>query len=148
VPTKFRTLEQIFSSSLDQRRFSLVLFGVFAVVALLLAALGIYGVTSYAVTQRTPELGLRLALGAQRRDVLRLVIGQGMKAVLVGVGIGLAGALAVTRLIAHLLFEISATDPVTFAAIVGVLLSIAMLACFVPAWRATKVDPMVALRHE
>ena len=148
VPTKFRTLAQIFSSSLDQRRFSLVLFGVFAVVALLLAALGIYGVTSYVVTQRTPELGLRLALGAQRGDVLRLVIGQGMKAVLVGVGIGLAGALAVTRLIAHLLFEISATDPLTFAAIAGVLLLIALLACYVPAWRATKVDPMVALRHE
>ena len=148
VPTKFRTLAQIFSSSLDQRRFSLVLFGVFAVVALLLAALGIYGVTSYVVTQRTPELGLRLALGAQRRDVLRLVIGQGMKAVLVGVGIGLAGALAVTRLIAHLLFEISATDPLTFAAIAVVLLLIALLACYVPAWRATRVDPMIALRHE
>src|SRR5882724_7323238 len=148
VPTKVRTLEQIFSSSLDQRRFSLVLFGVFAVVALVLAALGIYGVTSYAVTQRTPELGLRLALGAQRRDVLRLVIGQGMKAVLVGVGIGPAAALAVTRLIAHLLFEISATDPLMFAAIAGVLLLIAMLACFVPARRATRVDPMVALRHE
>jgi putative ABC transport system permease protein len=148
VPAKFRTLAQIFSSSLDQRRFSLVLFGVFAAVALLLAALGIYGVTSYAVTQRTPELGLRLALGAQRSDVLRLVIGQGMKAVLVGVGIGLAGALAVTRLIAHLLFEISATDPLTFAAIAGVLLLIALLACYVPAWRATKVDPMIALRYE
>jgi ABC-type antimicrobial peptide transport system permease subunit len=148
VPTKFSTLAQVFSSSLDQRRFSLMLFGVFAVVALLLAALGIYGVTSYAVTQRTPELGLRLALGAQRRDVLRLVIGQGMKAVLVGVGIGLAGALAVTRLIAHLLFEISATDPLTFAAIGSGLLLIALLACYVPALRATRVDPMVALRHE
>ena len=148
VPTKFRTLAQIFSSSLDQRRFSLVLFGVFGVVALLLAALGIYGVTSYGVTQRTQELGLRLALGAQRSDVLRMVIGQGMKAVLIGVGIGLVGALAVTRLIANLLFEISPTDPLTFAAIASVLLLIAFLACYVPAWRATKVDPMIALRYE
>ena len=148
VPTKFRTLAQVFSSSLDQRRFSLVLFGVFAGVALLLAALGIYGVTSYAVTQHRQELGVRLALGAQRRDILRLVMGQGMKAVLVGVVLGLAGALAVTRLIAHLLFEISATEPLTFAAIAGVLLLIALLACYVPAWRATKVDPMIALRYE
>ncbi|MEW6128147.1 MAG: ABC transporter permease [Acidobacteriota bacterium] len=148
VPMKFRTLAQIFSSSLDNRRFSLVLFGVFAVVALLLAALGIYGVTSYAVTQRTPELGLRLALGAQGRDVLRLVIGQGMKAVLAGCVIGLAGAVAVMRLIAHLLFEMSATDPLTFATIVVVLLLVALTACWIPARRAMKVDPMVALRHE
>ncbi len=148
VPTRFRTLEQIFSSSLDQRRFSLVLFGVFAGVALLLAALGIYGVTAYAVTQRTPELGLRLALGAQGRDVLRLVVSQGMKLVLVGVAIGLAGALAVTRLIAHLLFEISAADPLTFAAIPCLLLVVALLACYVPARSATKVDPMIAIRHE
>ena len=148
VPAKFRTLAQVFSSSLDNRRFSLVLFGVFAVVALLLAALGIYGVTSYAVTQRTPELGLRLALGAQGSDVLRLVIGQGMKAVVIGVALGLVGAFALTRLIANLLFELSATDPLTFGVIAAVLLLVALLACYLPARRATKVDPLVALRHE
>jgi len=148
VPVNFRTLAQIFSSSLDQRRFSLSLFGVFAVVALLLAALGIYGLTAYAVTQRVPEIGLRIALGAQVGDVLRLIIGQGMKFVLIGVTIGLAGALALTRLIAHLLFNVSATDPLTFSVITALLIGVALLACWIPARRAAKVDPMIALRCE
>ncbi len=148
VPVNFRTLEQIFSSSLDQRRFSLSVFGVFAVVALLLAALGIYGVTAYAVTQRVSEIGVRIALGAQALDVLRLIIGQGMKFVLIGVTIGLAGALALTRLIAHLLFDVSATDPLTFVVITSLLIGVALLACWIPARRATKLDPMVALRCE
>jgi putative ABC transport system permease protein len=148
VPVNFRTLAQIFSSSLDQRRFSLSLFTVFAVVALLLAALGIYGVTAYAVTQRVSEIGVRIALGARVMDVLRLIIGQGMKFALIGVTIGLAGALALTRLIAHLLFDVSATDPLTFFAISALLIGVALLACWIPARRATKVDPMVALRCE
>lgn len=148
VPVNFRTLAQIFSSSLDQRRFSLSLFGAFAVAALLLAALGIYGVTAYSVAQRVSEIGVRIALGAQIGDVLRLIIGQGMKFVLMGVAIGLAGALALTRLIAHLLFNVSATDPLTFVVITVLLIGVALLAALVPARRATKVDPMIALRSE
>lgn len=148
VPTNFRTLDQIFSSSLDKRRFSLVIFGGFAAAALLLASLGIYGVTSYAVTQRTQEIGMRIALGARVGDVLRLVIGQGMKSVLLGIAIGLGGAFALTRLIAHLLFEVSATDPLTFMVVAALLMSVGLLACYLPARRATKVDPMIALRYE
>jgi len=148
VPTNFRTLGQIFSSSLDNRRFSLVIFGSFAAVALLLAALGIYGVTSYAVTQRTQEIGIRIALGAQVADVLRLLIGQGMKSVLLGMAIGLGGGFALTRLIAHLLFEVSATDPLTFTVVTALLTLVGLLACYLPARRATKVDPMIALRYE
>jgi ABC-type antimicrobial peptide transport system permease subunit len=148
VPTNIRTLDQIFSSSLDNRRFSLVIFASFATVALLLAALGIYGVTSYAVTQRTTEIGIRIALGAQVVDVLRLVIGHGMKSVVLGIVIGLGGALALTRLIAHLLFEVRATDPLTFAVVALSLIFVAFLACYLPARRATKIDPIVTLRYE
>jgi ABC-type antimicrobial peptide transport system permease subunit len=148
LPMSFRTLEEIFSSSLDSRRFSLVIFAVFGAVALLLAVMGIYGVISYAVTQRTQEIGIRLALGASSRDILKLVVGRGMILALIGIGIGLGAAVALTRLMASLLYGVSATDPATFAAVALLLAAAALVATYIPARRATKVDPMVALRHE
>ena len=143
-----RTMEEIVGQSVAPRRFSMMLLSVFALCALALASIGIYGVMSYAVAQRTREIGLRMTLGAQRWNVLRLVIGDGMKLTLAGVLLGVVAALALTRTIKSLLFGVSATDPVTFISIALLLLLVALLACWVPARRATKVDPMIALRYE
>ncbi len=130
------------------RRFQTLLIAIFAGVALLLSAVGIYGVMHYAVTQRTHELGVRIALGARTSVILSLVIGEGLKAALTGVMLGLAGALALTRVMTHLLFEVSATDPAVFALVPTILIAVASLACCLPARRASKVDPIVALRHD
>jgi predicted permease len=143
-----QTMNEIIAGTLSERRFSMILLDAFAVVALLLAGVGIYGVISYLVSQRTHELGIRLALGAQRQEVLRLVLSHGMKMALGGVALGLIAALGLTRLMAKLLYGVSTTDPATFAVIALLLMTVAMLACFIPARRATMVDPMVALRHE
>jgi putative ABC transport system permease protein len=143
-----RTMENIKSQSVTQPRFNLFLLGLFGTIALLLSAAGIYGVTSYTVTQRTHELGIRVALGAQVRDVLKLVLGQGMAVIGIGLVIGLAAAFALMRLMRSLLFGVGENDPLTFVAITLVLFFVALLACYVPARRATKVDPLTALRYE
>jgi putative ABC transport system permease protein len=143
-----RTMTQLVASSVGQRRLSVQLLGGFAGVALLLAAIGLYGVLAYNVTQRTQEIGIRLALGAQRNQVLSLVVGEGMKLAGAGIVIGLAGALGLTRVMRVLLFEVKPTDPVTFAVVSLVLLAVALSACWLPARRAARMDPMVALRQE
>jgi putative ABC transport system permease protein len=146
--TEVATLEQVMGESIEQPRLTMFLLGIFALVALTLAAIGIYGVMAYAVAQRTREIGIRMALGAQTRDVLRLVVRNGMTLALVGVAIGLAAAFAATRLIASLLFEVAATDATTFTIVSGGMLAVALLACYIPARRAARVDPLVALRYE
>ena len=143
-----RTLAQLRAEAIAPQRLNLWLLGLFAATALALAVIGIYGVLSYAVTQRTHEIGLRLALGAQPRDVLKLVVRQGMKLALLGVALGLLGAAALTRVLANLLFGVSATDPVTFAGVALLLALVALLACWLPARRAAQVDPLIALRYD
>jgi putative ABC transport system permease protein len=142
------TMNDVLAASVAQRRFSMSLLGGFAMLALLMAAIGLYGVLSYSVSQRMHEMGLRMALGANARDLMRLVVGQGIRAVLAGVAAGLLASFAATRLLAGMLFGVSPLDPFTFATVAGVLVAAALLASFVPARRATRVDPMVALRYE
>ncbi len=145
------TMHEIIQSSLASRRFAMMLLETFAALALVLAGIGLYGVTAYAVGQRTHEMGIRMALGAHPRDVFRLVIAQGLRLALAGVAIGAAAALILIRLLSsfsQLLYGVSASDPVTLAAVAIVLLGVALLACYIPARRAMRVDPMVALRYE
>jgi putative ABC transport system permease protein len=145
---KIRTMKQVIDESQSSSRLTLVLLAIFAAVALLLAAVGIYGVISYAVTQRTREIGIRIALGADRQDVLRLVVGQGMGLALAGVAVGLGGALALTRVMSGLLFGVSATDPMIFSTAPVFLAAIALMASYIPARRAMSVDPAVSLSYE
>jgi putative ABC transport system permease protein len=146
--SSIRSMDQLLGSSLAARRLTLVLMGGFAALALLLAAIGVYGVISYSVRRRTHEIGVRMALGAQRRDVLKLILAQGARLALLGVAIGLGAALALIRWMETLLFEVRPTDPLTFAVTAAVLALVALIACYLPARRATKVDPMVAIRRE
>ncbi|HEV2915030.1 MAG TPA: ABC transporter permease [Pyrinomonadaceae bacterium] len=143
-----KTMDQLMSKSLGQSRYRGVLLGIFATVALILAAVGIYGVIAYAVSQRTREIGIRIALGARRWDIFRMVVGHGLILSLIGVGIGVTASLLLTRYLASLLFAVSSTDPATFTSVVLLLITVALLACSIPARRATRVDPMNALRHE
>ncbi|HKP87944.1 MAG TPA: ABC transporter permease [Blastocatellia bacterium] len=143
-----KTMDETLSEMTSERRFNMLLFSLFAAVALILAAVGIYGVMSYAVTQRTHEIGIRIALGAEGADVLKLIVGQAMRLAFIGVAIGLVAAFFVMRLMSSLLYGVSATDPLTFALISLVLVAVALVACAIPASKATKVDPMIALRYE
>jgi putative ABC transport system permease protein len=148
IPPSFQTFQQVYSASLGSRKFNVILVGFFGITALLLASAGVFGVMAYSVSRRTREFGVRVALGATPRDVLRMVLGQGMRTILVGVAIGIVGSFALTQTVSSLLFGVTATDPLTFAAVTVLLIAVALLACYIPARRATKVDPMVALRYE
>jgi len=148
IPPSFRTFQQVYSASLGSRRFNVILIGFFGITALLLATAGVFGVMAYSVSRRTREFGVRVALGATSWSVLRMVLGQGMGTILIGLVIGIAGSLALTRTVSSLLFGVTATDPITFGGVTILLVAVALLACYIPARRATKVDPMVALRYE
>lgn len=148
IAPRFETFPQIYSASLGSRKFTLVLVGFFGVTALLLAVIGVFGVMAYSVSRRTREIGVRVALGAGSRDVLGMILGQGLRTILIGITIGLAGSLLLTRTLQSMLFGVTATDPLTFAAVILILMMAALLACYLPARRAAKIDPMVALRYE
>jgi putative ABC transport system permease protein len=147
APT-FRTFSQIYFASLGSRRFNVILIGFFAIVTLLLATAGVFGVMAYSVSRRTREIGVRVALGARSRDVLTLILGQGLRTIVIGIAVGLAGSFVVTRTVASQLFGVTPTDPLTFASVILLLIAAALLASYIPARRAAKVDPMVALRYE
>ena len=148
LPARFRTLSEVYSASLGSRRFNVILIGFFGITALLLATTGVFGVMAYSVSRRTREIGVRVALGAATGDVLRMILGQGLRTIFIGMAIGITGSLALTRTVESLLFGVTATDPLTFGGVTLLLVGAALLACYIPARRATKVDPMVALRYE
>jgi len=144
----FRTMDEVLYDSTGSRRFPMMLLVAFSLVALTLAAVGISGVVAFAVSQRTREIGIRMALGARKGDVIRLMLNRHMAAALIGVGVGLAASLALTRFLAGLLFEVQPMDPIVLGSVTLILAGVAFIACYLPARRATKIDPLVALRHE
>ena len=148
VVIRVTTADQTLGSFTSQRRFQTWLLGLFAFAALALSAVGVYGITHFSVAQRTHELGIRLALGASRRDVLKLILRESMRLPAIGLAIGLLVALGVTRVLAHLVFEVSTTDPLTYAGVGALLTLVALVACWLPARRAMRLDPLEALRHE
>jgi predicted permease len=148
IPARFRMFSQVYIASLGSRRFNVILVGFFGITALLLATAGVFGVMAYSVSRRTREIGVRVALGASSGETLRMILGQGLRTISIGVVIGIAGSLFLTRAVESLLFGVTATDPLTFSSVTLLLVGAALLASYIPARRATKVDPMVALRHE
>lgn len=148
IPARFRTMSQVYSASLGSRKFNVILVGFFGITALLLATTGVFGVMAHSVSRRTREIGVRVALGAATGDVLRMIVGQGLRPIVIGVTIGIAGSLALTRTVESMLFGVTATDPLTFGGVTLLLVGAALLACYIPARRAAKVDPLVALRYE
>jgi ABC-type antimicrobial peptide transport system permease subunit len=141
-------MDEVVARSLAARRFALQILGIFAIVAFVLACVGIYGVVAYAISQRTAEIGLRMALGARRGDILRVILNEAARIVIAGVGAGLLGSLLLTRFLQTMLFDIKPTDPLTFGALTILLAGVALLASFIPARRASRIDPLLALRHE
>jgi ABC-type antimicrobial peptide transport system permease subunit len=142
------TMDDLVTNSISQQRLNMLLLGAFGALAMLLTAIGIYSVLSYTVKRRIPEIGIRLALGATFRDVIRMVLIEGMKPTMLGVAVGIPAALSLGRLVSSLIFNVKSTDPMTFVGVTALLSVVALLACIVPTYRATKVDPMVALRYE